>query len=139
MSTKNVHFLCLEPRETDKSFLKLSWNFLKSWSWKFTSCCWEPWYHISDHVSYQSQSQSVAVFQTCLQRLRTVNVDVDSRGRSCKERMMSVLCDECIIPRWLVLLNAPFRLSHLSYYLVIFSRYLTSTTKSFSSYFQETN
>jgi len=24
MSTKNVHFLCLEPRETDKSFLKFS-------------------------------------------------------------------------------------------------------------------
>ena len=25
-----------------KSVLKLSWNFLKIWSWNFTSCCWEP-------------------------------------------------------------------------------------------------
>jgi len=23
------------------SVLKLSWNFLKIWSWNFTSCCWE--------------------------------------------------------------------------------------------------
>jgi len=38
---KNLHFLCVEPRETDKSVLKLSWNFLKIWSWNFTSCCWE--------------------------------------------------------------------------------------------------
>jgi hypothetical protein len=29
----------------------------------------------------------------CLTRLRTCNVDVDSRGRSCKERMMSVISD----------------------------------------------
>ena len=27
-----MHFLCPEPRETDKSVLKLSWNFLKIWS-----------------------------------------------------------------------------------------------------------
>jgi len=38
-----VHFLCLEPRETDKNVLKLSRNFLKIGSWNFTSCCWEPW------------------------------------------------------------------------------------------------
>ena len=41
---KNVHFLCLEPRETDKNVLKLSWNLLKIWSWNFTSCSWEPWF-----------------------------------------------------------------------------------------------
>lgn len=36
--------------------------------------------------------------KTCLQRLRTVNVDVDSHGRSCRERMMSVLCNVSVIP-----------------------------------------
>jgi len=28
MSTKNVHFLCLQPRETDKSVLKFSKNLV---------------------------------------------------------------------------------------------------------------
>jgi len=42
----------------------------------------------------------VGFWQTCLQRLRTVNVDVDSHGRSCKERMMSVLCDTSTVPCW---------------------------------------
>jgi len=37
-----VHFLRLEPRETDKNVLKLSWNFLKIGSWNFTSCFFEP-------------------------------------------------------------------------------------------------
>jgi len=40
---KNVHFLCLEPRETDKNVLKLSWNFVNISSWNFTSCFWERW------------------------------------------------------------------------------------------------
>jgi len=40
--TENVHFLCLEPHETHKNVLKLSWNFLKIGSWNFTSCSWEP-------------------------------------------------------------------------------------------------
>jgi len=30
-----VHFLCLEPRETDKNVLKLSWNLLKNLVLKF--------------------------------------------------------------------------------------------------------
>jgi len=37
-----MSFFCLEPCETDKNVLKLSWNFLKIGSWNFTSCCWEP-------------------------------------------------------------------------------------------------
>ena len=49
-------FLCPEPRETDKSFLKLSWNFLKIWSWNFT-CCWEPWYSIW-YIQYKIKTMS---------------------------------------------------------------------------------
>ena len=31
-----------------------------------------------------------------IQRQRTVNVDVDSKGRSCKERMLRVLTEEAL-------------------------------------------
>jgi len=27
---------------------KMSWNFLKIWSWNFTSCCWEPCYFTAE-------------------------------------------------------------------------------------------
>ena len=46
---KTCIFLYLEPRETDKSVVKLSWNFLKIWAWNFTSCCWEPWKYLQCH------------------------------------------------------------------------------------------
>jgi len=28
----------------------VSWNFLKSWSWNFTSCCWEPWHYVGANL-----------------------------------------------------------------------------------------
>ena len=34
-----------------------------------------------------------------MSRLRTVNVDVDSKGRSCKERMMTVLGEVKLDPK----------------------------------------
>jgi len=36
---------------------KVSWNFLKIWSWNFTSCCWEPWQckDAADQVMYKDR------------------------------------------------------------------------------------
>ena len=39
---------------------------------------------------------SIFNFKEYVSRQRTVSVDVDSRGRSCKERMMSVLAEETL-------------------------------------------
>ena len=46
---KNVYFLCLEPHETDKNVLKLSWNFVNIGSRNFTFCFWEPWESVTDY------------------------------------------------------------------------------------------
>jgi hypothetical protein len=36
----------------------------------------------------------LVLFQEYIVRQRSVNIDVDSHGRSCKERMMSILGEE---------------------------------------------
>ncbi|RUS87410.1 hypothetical protein EGW08_004864 [Elysia chlorotica] len=46
-------------------------------------------------ILLQGESRDVKEY---IVRNRTTNVDVDSRGRSCKERMLSVLCEVVVLP-----------------------------------------
>ena len=52
----------------------------------------EPQQH--DNKSHQQHNNPVKTFE---KRLRTCKVDVDSRGRPCKERMAKVLCESKVV------------------------------------------
>jgi len=57
------------------SVLKLSGNFLKIWSWNFTSCCWEPCkqqlVHIRTLYSHNRKQAQAAVRQETTESLRS--------------------------------------------------------------------
>jgi len=46
-SRKSMRLLCIEPLVTEK----MSWNrnLVKTWSWNFTLCCWDPCSLLSRH------------------------------------------------------------------------------------------
>jgi len=85
MTTEKRSFSVLSLVKPAKSVLKLSWNFLKIWSWNFSSSCWQPWWqlrlkssrnlpfyhpdrqHSSDDTCWSGGETSVInVYETCV-------------------------------------------------------------------------
>jgi len=51
----------------------MSWNLVKTWSWNFTSCCWDPWKWCTDceQSCVEGRTRSSARGNLVVQRTRT--------------------------------------------------------------------